>query len=161
MAVLQSEDKECASAFKLTAADQVQLRDQTWQKFRLNLTAGDHQISLGNPGNPGNPGDMDSTAESEACLLCRRPDDEIAGLLYQLEALVHRRKDRVLFEPAEPSFSLEISRCHGDGLKVHVWLDSGNAKSGIYRWDAFGIRFFTLDQHLASFVEQLRQEFAC
>jgi len=55
-------------------------------------------------------------------------------------------------------------------LKVHVkdmdefrefFVDAGNVETGIYRWDALGIRFFTNNQLLTDFVAELKSEFAC
>ena len=38
--------------------------------------------------------------------------------------------------------------------------DSGNAQSGFYRWDAWGIRFYTGAEALAGFIAQLKDELA-
>lgn len=152
MAVLSSEDQEWSSSLELISGDEQELLGQRWQRFRLLLTSGDHHLTLGN---------SDSQAERDACMFCRTPNDEVAELISMLNDFANRKKDRVLYEPAEPSFELEVVRAGPDGLNVHVWLDAGNAKTGIYRWDAAGIRFFTVQSHLLSFVEQLKQQFNC
>lgn len=152
MAVLSSEDSEWGSSLEILGGDEQELLGQRWQRFSLQLTSGDHKLSLGN---------SDSQAERDACMFCRTPNDEVAELVAQLDDFAAKKRDRVLFEPAEPSFEFEVVRAGADGMNVHVWLDAGNAKTGIYRWDAAGIRFFTVQANLLSFVEQLKQQFAC
>src|ERR1700733_7730602 len=123
MAVLLSEDHEAISSMELKPGETTLVQDQTWQHFVLSLNSGDHKLALGN----GKASDVD---ESDACMFCKQPDDEIADLIRQLEELAEHKRDKVLFEPAEPSFELEITRSSGiAGLKVHIWLDAGNAKT--------------------------------
>jgi len=152
MAILSSEDQEWGSSLEIKGGDEQELLGQRWQRFTLHLSSGDHRLALGN---------SDSQAERDACMFCRTPNDEIAELVSQLQDFAKHKKDRVLFEPAEPSFELEVVRAGTDGINVHVWLDAGNAKTGVYRWDAAGIRFFTVQSNLLTFVEQLKEQFAC
>lgn len=152
MAILLSEDQEWTSSLAMTCGERRSVEGQDWREFKLTLTSGEQTISLGNDA---------GGEEKEGCLLCLSPDNEVARLVKLLEELAARRRDRVLFEPAEPSFELEIARSGPDGLKVYIWIDSGNAKTGIYRWDAAGIRFFTLQEHLVSFLQELKDQFAC
>jgi hypothetical protein len=93
-------------------------------------------------------------------MVCRKPLDELANLMDILQQLLDFDRDKLLFEPAEPSFELILIRSGITGIKASVWLDAGNAKTGIYRWDAAGVRFHTTQEHLSDFLRQLRQEFA-
>ena len=121
---------------------------QAWQRFSISLLSGSFSLSLG----------ADS---GDACLLCRQPDDEVKGLCDSLSELLLPSAEHTLFEPAEPSFELALTKRGKLGLKVEIWLDAGNAKTGIYRWDAAGIRFFTHEEQLSEFIKQLKQDFNC
>ena len=151
MASLISEDLESVSYLSISAGRVQDLSGQKWQGFALTACSGGCELTLG----------IADPAEAAASVLCRQPKDEVARLIAHLEELIAGERERVLFEPAEPSFELELDRGKDGGFKVHAWLDAGNAKSGIYRWDAAGIRFFTTQAHLAAFVKQLKHEFAC
>ncbi len=148
MARLSSDNRECPSFLDLQAGDLKRLlagdETQLWQSIALHLSAGQRQISTG---------------EHEDCLLCRTPEDEVETLIDNLEALATRRKDKVYFEPSEPTFELSFERTRAGGIKVEAWLDAGNGASGIYTWDACGIRFYTNDELLVSFIEEIRKDF--
>jgi hypothetical protein len=144
MATLHSEDTECASTIALTASRRsAPLEDhgaETWQQLELSLKSGSRLLT-------------------EGAIICRDPRDEVAELANLLNDLLSGRRTEVRFEPAEPSFELKFERTREGGIKAEVWLDSGNATTGFYRWDAAGIRFYTTDEHLASFKQDLQQEF--
>lgn len=91
--------------------------------------------------------------------LCRSPLDEPARLIAELEEVIANKRTQVLFEPQEPSFELNFSVSHHGGIKVEAWVDSGNAQTGFYRWDAAGVRFFTNADHLRKFIDELKSEF--
>jgi len=150
MALLVSEDRDSPSSLEVNAGSKQAQMDQTWQTFSMVLKSGDFCLTLGK-------GELGP--ENEGCLFCRNPDDELAEVFAQIQDLIDNKREVVLFEPAEPSFELTISRSGAYGYKVEVWLDAGNAKTGIYRWDAAGVRFFTLHKHLVSFLEELKTQF--
>lgn len=152
MAILVSEDRESQSSLEITAGTTQLLMDQTWQTFSLILKSGDFNLTLGK-------GEQSGTPNNQGCMFCRQPEDELEAVFEQLQELVDNKRDKLLFEPAEPSFELTITRSGAHGYKVEVWLDAGNAKTGIYRWDAAGVRFFTLHKHLVAFLEELRRQF--
>jgi len=143
MAKLLSEDQEFASVLEIVPGRKRDIQGQDWRQYSLILTSGTYSLSL----------------DTDDCLICRAPTDEIAQLLGKLQQLKDGKRDKVSFEPSEPSFELNLMRSDG-GIRVEIWLDSGNASTGIYRWDAAGIRFFTVDEQLESFINQLREEFA-
>ncbi len=151
MAKLIAEDEEQMSFLEILPGAKEVIHGQNWQRFTLTILIG--KIGLSIP--PAySPGEVD-------CLLCREPQDEMGILVTNLEQFLNSAKDVALFEPSEPSFELSIKRAQAGGARVEVWLDSGNAAQGIYRWDAVGSRFQTTEAHLRSFLQQLKQEFAC
>lgn len=149
MAVLHSEEKDCPSRIELSALErqiiEKPVQDECWQRLILSLHSGDNQIN---------------STPGENCSVCRTPSDELENFALQLESLLSGQKQKVIFEPNEPSFELNFERSRRSGIKVEAWIDAGNAKTGFYTWDAAGIRFFTTDENLADFINELRREFA-
>jgi hypothetical protein len=151
MAKLRAEDEEQISQLEILPGNKEKIHGQDWQRFNLKIAIGKIGLAIPPAENP----------EEVDCLICREPQDEMAILVTNLEQFLNSAKDVVLFEPSEPSFELSIRRAQADGARVEIWLDSGNATQGIYRWDAVGARFQTTHSHLMTFLEQLKQEFAC
>jgi hypothetical protein len=151
MAKILSEDEEQVSYIDLLPGAKETMHGQGWQRFFLKIKVGSVDLSIP-PEN--RPSEVD-------CLLCREPQDELALLATNLDQFLSSSKDAVLFEPSEPSFELSIKRAQAGGARVEVWLDSGNATQGIYRWDAVGARFQTTERHLVTFLAELRRDFAC
>jgi hypothetical protein len=150
MAKLLSEDHEIVSALELlSGGERVSYGAEVWEPLALNLVSGPRLLSNVKP---------ELLQES---LLCRSPRDEIGELLEMLKDLLATRSDRVLFEPQEPFFELMIERSGRHGLKVETWMDAGDAQTGIYTWDALGIRFQTTNDNLEQFIRAIQSEFAC
>ena len=178
MATLKSEDEHFQSSliilpgekFSINAQGNLQadkpLATQTWQYVRLILNNGPKSLSFETPevrtfennDLAKAVGDIQSVAH--AYLFCRSPNDEALDLADRLSELAEDKRTQVLFEPAEPSFELTIKEV-GGGLKVEFFVDAGNVETGIYRWDALGIRFFTNCAAVAAFAKELKAEFAC
>ncbi|HEY9789021.1 MAG TPA: hypothetical protein V6D22_01395 [Candidatus Obscuribacterales bacterium] len=144
MAQLMSEEVDTPSILMVSPGPKKQIEDQDWQYVTIDLISGRRDIH---------------TLENEDVLVCRRPTDEIVQLVEALAKLVAKDQDQVIFEPSEPSFELSFSRTRRGGIKVEAWLDAGNGISGICTWDAAGIRFYTNEEHLTSFVKELAQDF--
>lgn len=149
MAVLLSEDQECVSKVVLKAGQMKVLsgdydKGQQWQSVVLELTSGARRLQ---------------TDSHEDVMFCRAPTDEVVTLIQSLDALLAEKRDEILFEPSEPSFELSFARTARKGIKVEVWLDAGNGATGIYTWDAAGIRFYTADANIRSFTDELKTEF--
>lgn len=148
MAVLLSEEKDCPSKLEFRAGEKQVVekpsQDECWQRLTLQLASGDNKMSV---------------APGENCSICRTPSDELENFAQQLESLLNGQRQKVIFEPNEPSFELCFERSRRAGIKVEAWIDAGNAKTGFYTWDAAGVRFFTTDENLADFINQMRQEF--
>jgi hypothetical protein len=150
MAILKSEDNQPVSSVELQAAAPPKFtRDGAlWQPCRIQLVSGRHQLAM-----------PVEAKEGEACLLCRKPLDEVAKLRILLLAMSHGEREKVLFEPQEPTFELCVERTPEKGFKVEFWIDAGNASTGFYSWDAAGVRFYTTAEHLVSFIEELGRDF--
>ncbi len=148
MASLHSEEKDCPSILHISAGAkhivERSVQDECWQQIKVNLESGDNKVN---------------SSSGEACSLCRTPTDEMETLTLQLEELLRGAKHKINFEPSEPSFELNFERSRRAGIKVEAWIDAGNAKTGFYTWDAAGIRFFTTDEDLANFINEIRREF--
>lgn len=153
MATLHCEDQDYKTSLRIMPGDAKLIQNQMWQRYSVHLHSGDREITLG--------GKSSGALESDNCIFCRKPKDEVQDLIDQLKQVVDFDREKVLFEPAEPSFELSVSRSGVTGIKVEVWLDPGNAKTGIYRWDGVGIRFYALQEHLIAFLKELEDEFAC
>jgi hypothetical protein len=147
MAILHSEDQEVPSWLEMAPSDFVEMDGgQTWQKLLLNLRSGRRELSL-------------TAADREASLVCREPDDEMLHLISMFDELVQGKRDKVLFEPAEPFFELDVSITRQGSFTIQTWIDSGDASTGFYRWDAVGVRFFTTPEHMKNFAAEMRKEF--
>jgi hypothetical protein len=144
-AELQSEDVDCPSSLLFDFLQTKTLMGaekeaQTWQLLQIRLASGPRTIT---------------SIADEDIMLCRTPTDELEQLIRHLEELCSGKKEQVYFEPAEPSFELNLSRTNRGGIKVELWLDAGNGTTDIYTWDAAGIRFMTNPERLSKFIEQL------
>jgi hypothetical protein len=150
MAKLLSEDHEIVSSLELlNGGEKVSYGAEVWEPLALNLVSGPRLLS-----------NVKAELLQES-LLCSSPRDEISELLEMLKDLLATRSDRVLFEPQEPFFELMIERSGRHGLKVETWMDAGDAQTGIYTWDALGIRFQTTNDNLEQFIRAIQSEFAC
>jgi hypothetical protein len=162
MPKLISEDDQSPSFLGFDLGERIQLREQIWQNYSLYLRSGSHVFELSRPGEKQSTiGSTSSDPVLSGALFCREPKDEVQLLIKMLEELTANAANKVLFEPAEPCFELLIASTSEDGYNVEIWLDSGNTKTGIYRWDAAGIRFHTIRKHIDSFIGELREKAAC
>ncbi len=154
MAILKSEDEEYKSFLSLVPARQsgdhlLEKDKQWWQGYSMVLGNGHLNMNFGGKNEDG-------------YLFCRKPEemDEIKKLCLSIQNFLDEKHQTFEFEPAEPCFELKLERVENFGVKVHIFVDDGNAKTEISRWDAFGLRFFTTDSHLSAFINELKTEFA-
>lgn len=147
MAKLVSEDEEYRSYLSILPAGQT---NGDWVAYSLELVNGSLKMQFGQN-------------ENDDYLFCRKPEesDEIMMLCRSLENFLEEKHAFLEFEPAEPSFEFKLERVENFGVKVHIFVDAGNAQSEISRWDAFGLRFFTTENHLSDFINELKTDFAC
>ncbi|MCW5823816.1 MAG: hypothetical protein KIT34_13505 [Cyanobacteria bacterium TGS_CYA1] len=148
MAKLLSEDEDFISYLALNKTGHETRNDQLWQGYALEICNGPISLKYGG-------------AKDDGYLFCRQPKDEIKTFCENLEMFVKQGMRSMQFEPSEPSFELILERVETFGVKVHIFVDDGNASSAIARWDAFGLRFFTTDANLEGFINELKKEFAC
>lgn len=154
MAILKSEDEDYGSFLSLTRTRKSREHvssnvDQIWEGYSLVLGNGPLKMNFGD-------------GDEDGYLFCRRPQemDEIKMLCLSIGNFLDEKHQTFEFEPAEPCFELKLERVENFGVKVHIFVDHGNAKTEISRWDAFGLRFFTTDAHLSDFINELKTEFA-
>lgn len=151
MAILISEDEEIKSSLEL-----IFLRDKiknkitiSWVPYKIVLTSGEkkliYELELKNKG----AGDY---------VLALKPVNEIENLICGIENFLKNKESTMFsFEPNEPSFELILERSH-TGYSATCWLDAGNVISNHYSWDGFGVRFFTTEKNLCSFLQELSKE---
>lgn len=162
MATLVSEDEEYISSFTLSPCSEtlklngIELDNQRIQYFNWQIKHGKRSIK-----SSASLEEVKQDPRIDGYILFRSPVDEVKQLVESLSLLVDNRKDSVMFEPSEPSFDLTITRQDQYGLKVQIFIDEGNVESGISRWDALGIRFFTQEDKLALFINELKKDFNC
>ncbi len=151
MAKLISEDEEIKSSLEL-----IFLKDEiknkvaiSWIPYKIVLQSGEKKIIYElEPKNKG-AGDY---------VLALRPINEIENLIEGIKNYLKSKESKLFsFEPNEPSFELVIEKSH-KGYSVICWADAGNVISSHYTWDGFGLRFFTTEKKILSFVEELSKE---
>lgn len=96
---------------------------------------------------------------SDNFLLCLSPVNELKRLLKDLQSfLTSSDKHFYRFEPVEPCFEFTLEKDlvgEVQGIKLHFWVDSGNAEFAYYTWDAFGMRLYTNQDEIKSFMQGL------
>ncbi|MDX1920493.1 MAG: hypothetical protein SFU25_07155 [Candidatus Caenarcaniphilales bacterium] len=99
--------------------------------------------------------------KSDNFLLCLSPMNELNKLHKDLKTfLTSPEINFYRFEPVEPCFELTVEKDtigESKGIKLHLWVDSGNAEFAYYTWDAFGIRLYTTQEEINNFVEGLEE----
>ncbi|MBI2996160.1 MAG: hypothetical protein HYY52_05575 [Candidatus Melainabacteria bacterium] len=144
MAKLVSEDEEIKSSLEL-----IFLKDKTEIPYKIILQSAEkkliYELSQENKG----AGDY---------VLALKPINEIENLINGIKNFLNDKETKMFaFEPIEPSFEFILERAH-KGYSAMCWIDAGNVISNHYTWDGLGIRFFTTEKNLLSFVEELSKE---
>jgi hypothetical protein len=174
VATLKSEDLEFVSSFSISPGKTLEIEalssltnereKQLWQLVDLQVTSGQRRLDFcSDPGQSVEAfsASVESLSDiAHSYVLCRTPADEPKNLVKMLTNLVDGTKVKLLFEPSEPSFEMSITIV-GGGFRVELFVDAGNVETGIYRWDALGIRFFTTSQNLQAFIDELKHDFNC
>ncbi len=150
MPQLISEDEEIKSSFSLMllpdkADEKMSI---SWVPYKIILNSGDKKLIY----------EKQTISGTGDYVLAITPVNEVEGIICGiLDFLDDKTKNMFSFEPIEPSFELILERSHG-GYSVICWIDSGNVDSTHYAWDGFGIRFFTNEKNIRSFVDELKRE---
>ncbi len=151
MAKLVSEDEEIKSSLELIFLKD-KLEDKvaiSWLPYKIFLCSGEkkliYELDLKNKG----AGDY---------VLALKPINEIENLINGINNFLKNKESEMFsFEPNEPSFELILEKSH-KGYSATCWVDAGNVISNHYSWDGFGVRFFTTEENINSFVEELIKE---
>ena len=151
MAKLISEDEEIKSSLEL-----ILLKDKienkiaiSWIPYKIILQSGDKKITY----------ELDSKNKGAGdYVLALKPINEIENLINGIKDFLKDKEGKMFsFEPNETSFELIIEKSH-KGYSVICWVDAGNVISDHYTWDGFGLRFFTTEKNINSFVQELSKE---
>ena len=151
MAKLISEDEEIKSSLEL-----ILLKDKienkvaiSWIPYKILLISGEKKLTYELDKKNKGAGDY---------VLALKPINEIENLTNGIENFLKDKKSKMFsFEPNETSFELMIERSH-KGYSAICWVDAGNVISNHYTWDGLGLRFFTTEKNIVSFVEELSKE---
>lgn len=151
MAKLLSEDDQVKSAFNLVILKE-QMKSKvsiSWVPYKLTLKSADKELVYEMTDGEKGAGDY---------VLALEPVNELSNLIGGIKNFLESKTTNLFsFEPIEPSFELIIERSH-KGYSVTCWVDAGNVMSDHFSWDGFGIRFFTGEKRILSFVEELIKE---
>ena len=151
MAKLVSEDEEIKSSLELIfLKDKIQNKVAiSWIPYKIIFQSGEKELTYKLDLKNNGAGDY---------VLALKPINEIENLINGIKSYLEDKEAKIfLFEPNEPSFELIIEKSH-KGYSVTCWADAGNVISNHYSWDGFGLRFFTTEKNIISFVEELNKE---
>ena len=151
MALLISEDEIIKTSFEINF-----LKDKcetklpiSWIPYKLILQSAEKNLIFETPTANRGSGDY---------VIALKPVNEIENCIKGIKNfLTIETKMIYSFEPLEPSFELILERSH-KGYSVTCWVDAGNVISDHYSWDGFGLRFFTTEEKINSFVSELSKE---
>ena len=150
MAKLISEDNQIQSTLELILLkDQIKNKsDISWIPYKIVLQSAENKLHYEKSTNQGS-GDY---------VFALKPVNELDNLINGIKSyLENKTKNIFSFEPLEPSFELIMEKSQA-GFSVTCWIDAGNVISDHYTWDGLGLRFFTSEEKILSFVEELRKE---
>ena len=151
MAKLVSEDEEIKSSLEIFfLKDKIQNKVAvSWVPYRILLQSGEKKLTY----------ELDPKIKGAGdYVFALKPMDEIGNLINGIKTFLKNKETKMFsFEPNEPSFELVVERSH-KGYSVTCWADAGNVISNHYTWDGMGLRFFTTEEKLNSFVEELKIE---
>ncbi len=151
MAKLISEDEEIKSSLEL-----IFLKDKienkvviSWIPYKIIFQSGEKELTYKLDSKNKGAGDY---------VLALKPINEIENLINGIKNYLKDKESKMFsFEPNEPSFELIIEKSH-KGYSVTCWADAGNVISAHYTWDGLGVRFFTTEKNIISFVKELSKE---
>lgn len=151
MAKFISEDKEVKSSIEiLLLKDKLKQKPSiSWVPYKLIVNSANKELIYEKKDGDNGSGDY---------VLALEPVNEVDNLINGISNFVKSDTSKMFsFEAIEPSFELILEKSY-KGYSVICWLDAGNVISDHYTWDGFGIRFFTNEESLLSFVEELDEE---
>ncbi len=151
MAKLVSDDEEIKSSLELILLKE-NIEDKvaiSWIPYKIILNSGEKELTY-------EPGSKNKGAGDY--VLALKPVNEVENIIHGIKNLLKDKESKMFsFEPNETSFELIVERSHR-GYSITCWVDAGNVISNHYTWDGFGLRFFTTEENLLSFIEELSKE---
>ena len=150
MALLISEDNEVKSSLEIVfLKNELQEKESiSWVPYKLILLSAKKSLTFETESSNKGAGDY---------VLSLKPVNEIDNLISGIQSFLgNENKEMFSFEGLEPSFELIFERSH-KGYAVYFWIDAGNVISDHYTWDGFGLRFFTSEKNIKSFVNELEK----
>ncbi|OGI19134.1 MAG: hypothetical protein A3B68_08050 [Candidatus Melainabacteria bacterium RIFCSPHIGHO2_02_FULL_34_12] len=151
MAKLLSEDSQVKTYIEIMfLKDKLENKAAfSWIAYKLVLNSADRELVFETEKTNKGAGDY---------VLSLRPVNEIENLINGIKSfLTDTNKELYSFEGLEPSFEFVFERSH-KGYSATCWVDAGNVISDHYTWDGFGLRFFTTEKNIKSFVNELGKE---
>ena len=151
MAKLVSDDEEIKSSLEIfLLKNNIENKPAiSWIPYKIILNSGEKNLTY----------ELDSKNKGAGdYVFALKPINEIENLIGGINNLLKDKENKMFsFEPNETSFELIIERSH-KGYSVTCWADAGNVISNHYSWDGFGLRFFTTEENIISFVKELNKE---
>ena len=154
MARLISEDEHVKSSFEIVLLkNQIEKKPSiSWIPYRIILMSSDKSLVYEKKNNKEGAGDY---------VLALEPINEVKNIISGIDKFLKDKNSSMFsFEPMEPSFELILEKSH-QGYSVTCWIDAGNVDSMHYSWDGFGLRFFTTEEKIKLFIDELDREKLC
>lgn len=151
MAKLLSEDNQVKTSIEIILLkDQMQNKPSiSWIPYELILCSADKEVVYKKENGSKGAGDY---------VLALEPINEVKNLITGIKKFLDSKTSNMFsFEAIEPSFELLLERSF-KGYSVTCWIDAGNVISNHSTWDGLGIRFFTSEENLLSFLGELNKE---
>lgn len=151
MAILLSEDENVKSSFQvILQKNEIENKHSiSWEPYKIVLQSGEKELIYKKEKNNKGAGDY---------VLALKPINEIDSLIEGIKNFLTSKTSNLFsFEAIEPSFELILEKAH-KGFSATCWMDAGNVISDHYTWDGFGIRFFTSEDKINLFLNELVQD---
>ena len=151
MAKLISEDENVKTSFEIILLeDKFEKRPRiSWVPYKIILESSDKKLVYERENNNQGAGDY---------VLSLEPINEIKNIIRGIKVFLESKNQNIFsFEPIEPSFELIIEKSF-KGFTATIWIDAGNVDSDHYSWDGFGLRFFTNEDKIKMFIDELENK---
>lgn len=161
MPTLKGSQQNTSSLCQLSIEFQETREEQnsTWQYYKLKLQFQDKELVFQSR-NQQTLTYTGTISEIGKFAFALSPIDELKIFQKELISFINSPRKAYRFEPADPSFGLEIERITNsqDEFKIQLWIDAGNSTQLEYTWDALGIRFVSNKINLEEFADSLTQK---
>lgn len=151
MPKLLSEDKQVITIFEVVLLKELLQKKEniSWVPYKLIIKSADKELVFEKKEKKTGSGDY---------VFALQPINEVKNFITGIKDFLESKNKKIFsFEAIEPSFEFTIERSF-KGYSVTCWVDAGNVTSDHYSWDGFGVRFFTTEKNILSFIEELNNE---